>query len=436
MRFAFHQQCRMNWSLIKQFPKYAIAVGLLLFSTVFFGLWWMLRSSSTEAIVEVAPLSIAELNEKMGGLVLVGNDLYEVVSGQLIAKNWLEGGPPPNIFYNKKTERLFSAAPAGFVQFSLAGKRLATLEVPSTLVVTDDLKTIFYAKAKDIWRAEVDFTDFKLINEHQITRMGTFYDRLFSDNLCMMSKKFLLFRNQNQLLRINIETGDVKPAQVSGVDLVRARSPDGQILLGMEGMNFFIYDLDGDEKKTSPVGLKAVTDYQWLDNNQCVLAVRDKGVALFDRSSSFVGPVQSLPIRSYRLGVASADQQSILCYNHQAGAVINLKTGVSELLPAGAQGIIWPDGESYLYACHIQDSDLRGTWIKTWGKDPQRLTPEPYLISRAGEALAMTFANSGHIIFINRQGLCRVKQDGSHFVVISPDRQPTNLLPIRSWEAD
>ena len=101
----------MNWKLIKAFPKFVIVAGVFVLSTGLFGFWWMSRKApqaraeakpSTaperqndlpEPEPKVPPHVVAALPAKMGWLALVGSDLYDISTGELIIPNWIGGAP-------------------------------------------------------------------------------------------------------------------------------------------------------------------------------------------------------------------------------------------------------------------------------------------------------------------------------------------------------
>ncbi len=91
----------MNWRILKAFPKYAIAIGVVLLSTGLFGAWWFFKRTMPRwefakpdpAVVAEIKKKAEELPDKLGWLALVGGDLYDISTGEVIFKNWLRGIP-------------------------------------------------------------------------------------------------------------------------------------------------------------------------------------------------------------------------------------------------------------------------------------------------------------------------------------------------------
>ena len=167
----------MNWRILKAFPKYAIALGVVVLSTGLFGAWWFFKRSMPRwEFAKPDPAVVAEIKkkadalpEKLGWLALVGGDLYDISSGELIFKNWLRG-IPLRVFYYPESRHLMVQAERGIMRFGLDGKQDGVMGVDTPPAFTNDGSQAMYVKDGDIWIAGIDWTAFKFINERQATR--------------------------------------------------------------------------------------------------------------------------------------------------------------------------------------------------------------------------------------------------------------------------
>ncbi|MDP1591913.1 MAG: hypothetical protein Q8M07_29405, partial [Prosthecobacter sp.] len=59
----------MNWRIIKAFPKYAIALGVVVLSTGLFGTWWFFKRSMPRwEFAKPDPAVVAEIKKKADAL--------------------------------------------------------------------------------------------------------------------------------------------------------------------------------------------------------------------------------------------------------------------------------------------------------------------------------------------------------------------------------
>ena len=106
------------------------------------------------------------------------------------------------------TEGLIAQYERGFIRYGMNGAVEARLVQKNKPAFSDDLKWAVYANEKDIWRADVDWKEFKLANGRKVTSIGQFSDQYFADNIVVGTNKTLLVHNMNKVLHVNLETGD------------------------------------------------------------------------------------------------------------------------------------------------------------------------------------------------------------------------------------
>ena len=204
----------MKWlALIKKAPKFALVVGVIVGSTALFSLWWFKHSARKAAVEhpeiaaaaqEAVAAKTAEIEQHWNRMFLVGNDLYDAETDELIFKDWLKGTLPERLFYELETKKIIGLVTNGLVRFGLDGKFEGQLTQRYAVVLSRDFKRMIFTREKDIWTAEVDLKEFKLINERKATSIGLFDEQNFATNVFLESSGFLMMRNLNQTVRVNL----------------------------------------------------------------------------------------------------------------------------------------------------------------------------------------------------------------------------------------
>jgi hypothetical protein len=431
----------MRFGWIRAFPKFALVFILIAGSTAAFGVWWfVLRPFSSlnwggPRVVEDIGPKLAQVEAKPGRLLLVDNDLYEIDTGTLIFKDWLKNGMPQRLFHDSGTKRFIAQYERGFVRYASSGAAEATLLQKFKPAFSDDLKWMLYAKDKDLWRADVDWKEFKLANERKVTAIEQFNETFFADNIILGTEKTLIVRNSNKLLRVDLETGDVKPVRIKLNDIGKRRSPDGKSVVGVEGGQFYCYDVDSDELKTIPVGRGAMNDYQWLGNDRCVAIAGGRTVVLYDRPTHQLSEIAALPSQLSKVGEPSPDGRFVFCIGRGSGALVDLEQKTATAITGGA-GVRWVSNDTFAFSREVPDSDLRGTWLQTAGEGERRVSPEPYLVGKSG-GLIMSLPSLQLIVFATKHGLSKMTPSGAAAVTLVSSSQPVNrVLSIDKWKAE
>lgn len=243
-----------------------------------------------------------------------------------------------------------------------------------------------------------------------------------------------IVRNVNQLLRVGMETGEVHPTKIPMQEIAKRRSPDSKHLVGIQNGQFYCYDVDSEETKTIQVGRGAINDYQWLGNDRCAAIAAMKDVVLYDRPKHTLTEVAALPSPCNRIGAPSPDGRFVFCIGRGNGVLVDLEKNTA-LPVAGGEGISWVSNNTFAFSREIADSALRGTWLQTVGQSERRVSPEPYLVGRAG-GFILSLPSGGMIVFATKNGLSKMKPDGTdspEFVKLN--RPPGRALAIEEWKA-
>lgn len=431
-----------NWRYIKAFPQFTLVVGVLVVSTVLFTWWWLKGTPEKreQARVqevheqEVVAAKVAVAEDRIRQLFLADNDLYDVETGEVIFKDWISGDWPTDLFYEASSKKLLATFPLGLVRYGLDGVQEAELSTRHTVGFTQGFTKAMYPKDKDVWMADVDLKTLKLANEHPITTMGIILEQNFAENLILATDKVLIVRNLNQQLRINLETGYVKPSNVPTAGISKRRSPDGTAVVGQQGSDFYFYDVDKDEAKHYPIGRIVIGDSQWLDNNRCVLLMDGNGLSFFDRTTGKLEDPVKLLLPCKAIVAPSPNGRHMFCLTSKGLMLLDLETMKFEALPVGVESFDWVNDDTLLFPRTDSDSTLRGTWLKKVGKTEQRITPEPCFVERNVGPIYLAMKKAGQVVFITRHGICRVKPDGSDFAeIVKMERLPRRLKGISEW---
>ncbi|MBK8091534.1 MAG: hypothetical protein IPK32_06000 [Verrucomicrobiaceae bacterium] len=203
-----------KWRFIKQFPKIALVLGVLVVSTGLFGFWWYFQRSRTHKAAVVANDDVKKKIEEVavaipsmeGNLLVADGDLYHLDSGKLMLKSWFKEGMPLKLFLDAENSKLIARYDKGLVRFNLDGKRDAALSGRYGLAVNETMDSALFVKDKDIWKAEIDLRGFKLANEQRVTSTAAFMEQFFVENIILKTDKMLIVRNMNQLLRVDLVT--------------------------------------------------------------------------------------------------------------------------------------------------------------------------------------------------------------------------------------
>ena len=425
---------------LRAFPKYFIAVAVIVASVTTLVIWKFRHGVNSLFAGLFAPSAPRIRREPLiegreGRLLLVDNDLYDLDSRAVLATNWLEKGMPEKLFYDGSARKFIAQYGNGFVRSATNGAAEALLLRKSKPVFSDDLKWAVFAKGKDIWRADVDWKELKLVNEKKVTAIEQFNEATFADNIMLGTEKTLVVRSSNTLLRVNLETGDVKPVRMNISGIRKHRSPDGKNLVGLEKGQFYCYDVDSDDAKTIPVGRGVMNDYQWLGNDRCVAIAAGKTVVLYDRLKHTLDEVTALPSPCGRIGEPSPDGRFVFCMGNSKGVLVDLQTKKATPVAGGA-GVCWVSNNTFAFSRELPDSALRGTWLQTVGEGERQVSTEPFLVSKKGAEL-MALPSTGLVIFATKHGLSKMNPDGTglaEFVKLA--HPPVLVMGIQEWKAE
>src|SRR5436190_76735 len=98
------------WRLIKQFPKFLLVFVVLVGSTFWFRWWWTHRTSARAVPAPLPPNAFAEkapdLVSRIGRLLVANGDLYDVDTGEVLARKWIKGESPFRFWFDSVSGKI------------------------------------------------------------------------------------------------------------------------------------------------------------------------------------------------------------------------------------------------------------------------------------------------------------------------------------------
>ncbi len=299
---------------------------------------------------------------------------------------------------------------------------------------------VTFAKDNDVWKASIDFREFKLLDEQRVTTTAGFMEQYFADNVILGTEKMLIVRNMNQLLRVNMVTGEVTATRIALTGLKNQRSPDGAILVGgvteRRGQKFFAYDVEKDEAKYFDLdGRMRVTEFAWVNSNTCAYLIAGVELGVYDREKQEIRQLGQLPIQCQEMNTPSPSGRFVFCSSFKGVVLADVVSGKVEVISNPAQAYEWIDDETLLVARDVQDSNLRGTWVKKIGQEEVKVSTEPYTFARgAGGASVLPIKEAGIVFFATRGGMFKMKLGETEAQMFAPLSQPlTRFVYIEKW---
>ena len=434
-----------RWML--KIPKWGFFIFLIFGGSSIFFLWylylapWHRQVASIERKQEAEKVAkkAASLEGRTDRLFIADGGIYDAESGERIFTNWLNGDAPSRLFYDAKSNKLIGKLERGFVRYAMDGTREAELGLDYSPAFSADLKNALYCKNGDIWAAEIDWNAFSFINERQITHYGEFGGLSLNSNLWLSSPRVIFIQHKLKVLKVDFDSGSVKPANIPGKDIDQRRSPDMGLLLGEERNQLFAFVVESGKLTTWPIGREAFNGCQWLGEKKSAVLIGGQKIGIFDRDANTFLPVVLLPFACQRIGESSPNGRYVFCASRTTQVLVDMQDKTAKTIDGG-NGLGWIDDSIYIFAREVPDTDRRGVWLQIPGGEPRRVTDEPYLVSRNGAQgaifrLPITASGApGKIIFVTKKAVYRMNPDGSGLAeIFTLPRAPTHMLSVEAW---
>jgi hypothetical protein len=365
----------------------------------------------------------------------------DVDSGKVLAVNWLHGEKPLKVWIDSKNKKVIARFERGFKRYNLDGSEDATLGRSNGVIISDDMDLAIFAQAGDVWKAGIDWQQFKFTGEARATSIGGFQDNFFVQNLVLASKAALVVRNMNQLVRVNLGSGEVVPMPLAINDATDRRSPDGGIFIGDQSgaRGSTVYAFDVATGKVTPKELgpqTAVTGVLWLDKNRCCILVNARVILIYDREKSSFEVFSQLPTEVAKLGLPSPSKRYVVVLAQGSAGFLDMETKAVIPLTTPVQSLDWMTGDSIIGANNTMDSNQRGTWVMKLGEAAKRVSTEPYSMDANGIGPVLRMESLGLVVFGTKEALFKMKVGGLEPVQFANLQRPAlRLQLIEKWKS-
>ena len=408
---------------LNSFPKWAIAIGIVIISTAVFAIWWLgrkdLNDPEMERLAEDAQAVldaslVADLDIDPQTMFVSGRQIYQFEDGAVVPIHEIQFGfrrslsPIAELVYRE--ENFILGDRLTYYSFHKNGRLKGEFALPNGYV-TRDLRHVIYAYNGDLHRGEIDWYKPEFANPQQITQLGYFEARRFASNLRAATGNALLYQTpQHGLVHVNLHTGEAERVMLP---VNFRQSPDGSILIGdavtgnvASPVQLLVFDIDKKELKQFPLASRMNQGESiWLDLSRCLFACGAQ-LYLYDHAKPGTDILYSGG-RRIKLLHPSLGQRYALLNDYQAGLVLieiaSKKTIAIPTMPL--TGFEWLSDDAAILVADVPDSQHRGSWFYKIGSEPKRILPQPlYPSSSQGNVPKFYFKNAGKTLINSPNG--------------------------------
>lgn len=370
-------------------PKWVFAASVMGVSTLVFVIWMLNRGGGdvgTKSVVEV----VAAPAFKIQDVVLCGNTLVNFKTGEIIAKQWLEGfgDNPPNITKVLPKEQLVivTGHNGAVGAFGFDGKPKPNLKTDEKLLgaagFNQSCAEVVYVRDGDLWHGSVDWVEGKVDSPRRITETGYFRPDTFRSRW-LWHEGDLLVPVLGKTLQVGLSTGSVKEVPVNLGQLEHGMNPLGTFaVVPVGGRELGVVDLLNGETKKFNVGQR-IRKFLWLTPTKVAIHIGNNQVAQYDHAlRKLEGPQQS-----------SEGIRDIVAPSPDGSCFLTVGSGLSVLDLAEKKGsklnllfttLEWVSNEELLCSCDAIDTDQRGVWLVKKTGEMKRLSNQPVDSGRGG----------------------------------------------------
>jgi hypothetical protein len=404
----------MKWlPLIKRFPKWAIAGGIVLASCLAFLVWLLNRGGDRPGAgpsMEVATLPDFAVND----VVLAGNTLLNFRTGEVIAKQWLDGFNDNPLVINKvfAKEQLVIVSGNGLAAaFGFDGEAKRPLQADGMLVgiaaFDGDFDEVVFVRDQDLWHGSASWVDGEVTGIRKVTSTGYFRPDVFRFNW-LWHEGDLLLPIMGKTVHVSIGSGAVKEVPVNLAVIEKGISPLGTFALTPLGLGEFgVVDLVSGETGRFQVGQR-IRKFLFLSDSKAAIHIGNNQVAVYDHAAAKLeGPMQA------DQGIAeiagpSPDGSSFIAAGSDGLTVIDLNVKRDWPLKLKFNVVEWISNDQLIASCDAIDTDQRGVWLVNKTGGSERISNQPMDSNRGGNAAFSPLIRiSGGSLFISGGDLWR-----------------------------
>jgi hypothetical protein len=370
-------------------PKWVFAAAVIGISTLVFVIWMLNRGAGdggTKPVVEAVAAPAFEIQD----VVLCGNTLVNFKTGEIIAKQWLEGfgDNPPNITKVLPKEQLVivTGHNGAVGAFGFDGKTKPVLKADEKPLgaagFNPSCSEVVYVRDGDLWHGRVDWVEGKVNSPRRITETGYFRPDTFRSRW-LWHEGDLLVPVLGKTLQVGLSTGSVKEVPVNLGQLEHGMSPLGTFaVVPVGGRELGVVDLLNGETKKFNVGQR-IRKFLWLTPTKVAIHIGNNQVAQYDHAlKKLEGPQQSSEgIRD--IAAPSPDGSCFLTVGSGL-TVLDLAEKKDSKLKLLFTTLEWVSNDELLCSCDAIDTDQRGVWLVKKSGEMERLSNQPIDSVRGG----------------------------------------------------
>lgn len=373
---------KLAWLLKKFRPRYLVAGGIVLVALLALLVWSFTRGggdSGTPSIVEES----ARPSFAVSDVVLCGNTLVNFKTGEIIAKQWLDGfgDNPPNITKVLPKEQLVivTGSNGAVGAFGFDGKPKPILKADEKPLgaagFNQSCAEVVYVRDGDLWHGSVDWVEGKVNSPRRITETGYFQPDTFRSRW-LWHEGDLLVPVLGKTLQVGLSTGSVKEVPVNLGQLEHGMSPIGTFaVVPVGGRELGVVDLLNGETIKFNVGQR-IRKFLWLTPTKVAIHIGNNQVAQYDHAlKKLEGPQQSSEgIRD--IAAPSPDGNCFLTVGSGL-TVLDLVEKKDSKLKLLFTTLEWVSNDELLCSCNAIDTDQRGVWLVKKTGEMKRLSNHP-----------------------------------------------------------
>lgn len=384
---------KLAWLLKKLRPRYLVAGGIALVALLALLVWSFTRGSGDSGTPPIVEES-TQPSFEVGDVVLCGNTLVNFRTGEIIAKQWLDGfgdNPPDITKVLPKEQLVIVTGHNGAVgAFGFDGKPKPILKADEKPLgaagFNQSCAEVVYVRDGDLWHGVVDWVEGKVNSPRRITETGYFRPDTFRSRW-LWHEGDLLVPVLGKTLQVGLSTGSVKEVPVNLGQLEQGMSPLGTFaVVPVGGRELGLVDLLNGETKKFNVGQR-IRKFLWLTPTKVAIHIGNNQVAQYDHElMKLEGPQQSS--EGIRDIVAPAPDGSCFLTVGSGLTVLDLGEKKDSKLKLLFTTLEWVSNDELLCSCDAIDTDQRGVWLVKKTGEMERLSNQPVDSARGGSGKA------------------------------------------------
>ncbi|MEO5913352.1 MAG: WD40 repeat domain-containing protein [Luteolibacter sp.] len=376
----------MKWlPILAKFPKWALAGGIIVLSTSLFVGWWMFRGPSQNTPTKSAasqeqPKSI---DFKPVDVVLCGNTLANYHTGEILAKQWLEGfgdSSPPIVGTFLEDKLVIVGNRGSAIAFGFDGKAKKPLSFDGKPIgasaFSNEQPEVVFVRDGNLWRGKPDWVNSAVNEAKRITDVGYFRNDVFTGEWLWTGESLylsILGRPQE----VSLTEGTIQPRQLPLGSVIRGLSKNRRLsAFGTSPGQFAVAEFATGVVKAFPT-IGEVKQVLWLTEDRVAILGSYRQLSIYDHAKGKV--IWDFQAKTQITSVASAspDGKFLLLGTHEEIKFLEVDTGKSTPVSLPIVEGAWTTNDTLLCSNSTADSEIRGIWLLKMDGSKERISNQP-----------------------------------------------------------